>query len=223
VSESAREFWEKTASRYDRITKGLIGRPLPRAAELTANAVRGADRVLEVAAGTGLLTTAVAPGVGTVVATDLAENMLAILRDRLARAKISNVETARRDIYELGYPAGSFDAAVAGNVLHLVPDLDRALDALCSVLRPGGKLVAPTFVHDETLRSRVLSRLFGAFMVMHRRFTAASLRHALERNGLRVVRSETIRGPIPIAFVEAVRAPLDERATAPAHKRSPGN
>jgi phosphatidylethanolamine/phosphatidyl-N-methylethanolamine N-methyltransferase len=204
MSDAERDFWEKTASRYDRVTKGLLGRPLPRTAELTAAVVAGAGDVLEVAAGTGLLTAAYAPGAGRVVATDLADNMLAILRERMKRAGIANVETARRDIYDLGYPPGSFDVVVAGNVLHLVPDLDRALDALCYVLRPGGKLVAPTFVHDETLRSKVLSRVFGAFMVMHRRFTAASLRGALERHGLRVVNAETIRGPIPIAFVEAV-------------------
>ncbi len=203
MNEAGRDFWEKAASGYDRVAKGLLGRPLPRAAELTAGAVAGAGDVLEVAAGTGLLTAAIAPGAGRVVATDFAENMLAILRERMKHAGISNVETARRDIYALGYPPGSFDVVVAGNVLHLVPDLDRALDALCYVLRPGGKLVAPTFVHDETLWSKVLSRVFGAFMVMHRRFTAASLRGALERHGLRVVAAETIRGPIPIAFVEA--------------------
>jgi phosphatidylethanolamine/phosphatidyl-N-methylethanolamine N-methyltransferase len=209
MNESARDFWEKTASRYDRVTKSLLGRPLPRAVELTAGAVAGAGNVLEVAAGTGLLTAAIAPRVGRVVATDLADNMLANLRERMKRAGITNVETARRDICALGYPPASFDIVVAGNVLHLVPDLDRALDALTYVLRPGGRLVAPTFIHDETLRSKVLSRVFGAFMVMHRRFTAASLRGALERHGLRVVSAETIRGPIPIAFVEAVLLPVE--------------
>jgi len=204
MPEANREFWERTASRYDRVTKGLLGRPVPRMAELTADAVSGAGRVLEVAAGTGLLTEAIAPRVGQVVATDYAENMLKVLEDRLRRVGVSNVETARRDIYALGYPAESFDAVVAGNVLHLVPDLDGALGALRGVLRPGGKLVAPTFVHDETLRAKVLSRLFGAFMVMHRRFTTASLRRALEQHGFRVVRTETIPGPIPIAFVEAI-------------------
>lgn len=204
MAEANRDFWERTASRYDRVTKGVLGRPLPRMLELTAASVSGAGSVLEVAAGTGLLTAAIAPRVGKVIATDYADNMLALLRERMSRAGITNVETARRDIDELGYPAGSFDAVVAGNVLHLVPDLDRALQSLRSVLRPGGRLIVPTFVHDETLRSKVLSRVFGAFMVMHRRFTAASLRNALERQGLRVVRSETIPGPIPIAFVEAV-------------------
>jgi hypothetical protein len=45
---------------------------------------------------------------------------------------------------------------------------------------------------------------------MHRRFTAASLRQALERRGLRITRAETVPGLIPIAYVESV---LDEKST----------
>lgn len=120
-------------------------------------------------------------------------------------AGISNVESARRNIYDLGYPAASFDIVVAGNVLHLVPDLERALDALRYVLRPGGKLIAPTFVHDETRLSWVVSRLLVTLLgqPMSRRFTATSLRQALEQRGFRVTRAETIPGVIPVAYVES--------------------
>jgi ubiquinone/menaquinone biosynthesis C-methylase UbiE len=150
------------------------------------------------------MTSAIAPRVQQVVATDYADNMLAILRERMKGAGISNVEAVHRDIYALGYPSESFDVVVAGNVLHLVPDLERALDALCHVLRPGGKLITPTFAHDETalawVASRVLANVLG--QPMHRRFTTASLRHALEQRGFRITRAETILGLIPIAYVE---------------------
>lgn len=206
------DFWERKAPQYDRVAKGVFGRPLPRVLELTASGVSGAETVLEVAAGTGLMTAAIAPRARRVVATDYADGMLAILQERLTRAGISNVEAVRRDIYALGYPPGSFDAVVAGNVLHLVPDLERALDALCQVLRPGGRLITPTFVHDETALAWVVSRILAHVLgqPMHRRFTAASLRNSLEQRGLRITRSETVPGLIPIAYVESV---LDERST----------
>jgi ubiquinone/menaquinone biosynthesis C-methylase UbiE len=205
--ERDRRFWESQASRYDRVVTGVLGRPMPRVLELTAGAVSGADTVLEVAAGTGLMTAAIAPRVGKVIATDYADNMLAVLRERMRTAGISNVEALHRDIYALGYPAASFDAVVAGNVLHLVPDLERALDALCHVLRPGGKLITPTFVHDETAFSWVTSRLLALLgQPMHRRFSAASLRRAVEQRGLRISRAETIPGVIPIAYIESVLA-----------------
>lgn len=200
-----RDFWERKAPQYDRVVKGLLGRPWPRVLELTATGVSGADSVLEVAAGTGLLTAVIAPRVRRVVATDYADNMLAVLVERLKTAGNSNVECAHRDIYALGYPPGSFDVVVAGNVLHLVPDLQRALDALCHVLRPGGKLITPTFVHDETRISWLVSRLLVLMgQPIHRRFTATSLRESLERRRLQVTVSETIPGLIPIAYVESV-------------------
>ncbi len=201
-----RDFWEKRAAQYDRVATGLFGRPLPRVLELVANGVSGADTVLEVAAGTGLITAAIAPCVRRVVATDYSDNMLAILQQRMQAAGISHVEAVHRDIYALGYPAGSFDVVIAGNVLHLVPDLEKALDALSYVLRPGGKLIAPTFVHGETRLSRLVSRLVVTFLgqPVHRRLTTGSLRQALEDRGLQVSRHETIPGVIPVAYVEGI-------------------
>ena len=204
-----RDFWERKAPQYDRVVTGILGRPLPRVLELTASAVAGTEAVLEVAAGTGLITAVIAPRARQVIATDYSDSMLAILRERMKRTGISNVEAARRDIYALGYPADSFDVVVAGNVLHLVSDLERALDALCHVLRPRGKLITPTFVHDETVLAWVASRVLEKVLrqPMRRRFTTTSLRQALERRGLRIARAETIPGVIPVAYLESVLEP----------------
>lgn len=209
TSDQDRHFWERSARQYDRVVTRLFGRPLPRVLELTASGVAGAETVLEVASGTGLVTAVIAPRVRQVVATDYADNMLAVLRERMASAGLTNVETAQRDIYALGYPAGSFDAVVASNVLHLVPDLEGALDALCHVLRPGGKLITPTFVHHETVLASVVSWLLANVLgqPMRRRFTAASLRRALEHRGLQITRAETVPGLIPITYLESTLTP----------------
>jgi phosphatidylethanolamine/phosphatidyl-N-methylethanolamine N-methyltransferase len=204
VGNRDREFWEKHAASYDRTLK-LFARPLPRMLSLVSEAVSGAANVLEVAAGTGVVTTAIAPRVGRLVATDYASAMLGVLQKRVREAGLANVECEYGDIYALAYPPGSFDAVVACNVLHLVPDLPKALQALCRVLSPGGKLIAPTFCHDETWTSWVVSRALAVIgQPMHRRFTTTSLRDALERAGVRVRLAETIAGLIPIGYVEGV-------------------
>lgn len=200
-----REFWERLAPRYDRSTRLLAG-PLPRVRELVAEAVGGAESVLEVAAGTGYFTVAMAPRVGRLVATDYADGMVAVLRERLAGAGLSNVECARADLYALEYPEASFDAVVGANVLHLVPDLAGALSALRRVLRPGGVLVAPTYAHGQTTVARAVSRLLALYgQPMYRRFTAASLARALEEAGFAVRRLEVVRGVLPVAFVSGER------------------
>ena len=153
--------------------------------------------------GTGLLTTAIAGAADHVVATDYADAMVNMLRERVGGSTLQNVRCEQADLYALPYPAGTFDVAVAANVLHLVPDVSRAVAALRHVLRPAGRLVVPTFAHDETLLSAAVSRALAVTgFPGHRRFTADSLRRALEHQGLVVERSETLPGLIPIAYVE---------------------
>jgi phosphatidylethanolamine/phosphatidyl-N-methylethanolamine N-methyltransferase len=197
---TGRDYWERNARRYDASLR-VLGQPLPRMLELVGEAVQGSGRVLEVAAGTGLVTPLLARSAEEVVATDYAEAMVRILEQRVREARLGNVQCERADLYELRFEAGSFDAVVAANVLHLVPDLRGALAALRRVLRPGGRIVVPTFCHDETRISWVVSRLLAIQgFPGHRRFTALTFRAALESAGVRVARAETLPGLIPIGY-----------------------
>ena len=199
------DYWERHARNYDASLRWVLGRPLPRMLELASEAVRGRARVLEVAAGTGIVTPAIAQTSESVVATDYAAAMVEALEQRVQVAGLENVTCEQADVYALPYQAGEFDAVVAANVLHLVPDLPVALQALRNVMKPGGLLVAPTFCHDETRLSWVVSRLLAVSgFPGHRRFTMQSLRSALEDNGLHVARAELLPGLIPVGFVEGV-------------------
>ena len=175
--------------------------------ELTSAAVNGKKTVLEVAAGTGIVTSAIAQRCDSVVATDYASAMVEALKQRVQDAGLKNVICEQADIYSLSYETGAFEAVVAANVLHLVSDLPGAIEALRKVTVPGGTLVVPTFCHDETKVSWLVSRLLAVTgFPGHRRFTLQSLKTALGDNGLRVVRAELLPGLIPVGFVEAVFA-----------------
>lgn len=203
MTSPGRAYWERHAKRYDRSTR-FLSRPVPRMLELAVEAAHGKPRVLEVAAGTGLITTAIAPVVGEVIATDYAAAMVAQLEARVREEGLSNVRCEQADLYELRFDDRSFDAVFAANVLHLVPDLERALASLRRVLRAGGVLVVPTYLHGETAYASILSRLFALTgFPGQRRFSSASLRIAIEAAGLRISHHETIPGPFPIGYVEA--------------------
>lgn len=210
TAEKDKHYWDKHAKNYDR-SMSLLGRPIPRMVELAGEATHGLGRVLEVAAGTGLVTPALAAGAGEVVATDYSAAMVAALEGRVQRAGVTNVLCEQADIYALRFEDGAFDAVVAANVLHLVPDLAGALAALRRVVKPGGKVVVPTFCHDETALSWMVSRVLAVTgFPGHRRFTAKSLRQAVEAAGLRVTRAETLSGLIPIGYVEGMFPGADE-------------
>lgn len=212
--DAERAYWDRNAKRYDR-SMSLLGRPIPRMVSLVGAATRGAGRVLEVAAGTGLVTPTLAASATEVVATDYSAAMVAELERRVRDAGLTHVRCEQADLLHLRFDDGEFDAVVAANVLHLVPDLPAALASLRRVVRPGGLLVAPTYCHDETRLSWVVSRALAATgFPGHRRFTLASLRAALEAAGVRVARAETLPGLLPIGYVDGTFPPLTSRPPA---------
>lgn len=216
--DAERGYWDRHATNDDR-SMAILGRPLPRMCALVAEELRGAREVLEIGAGTGLVTQTVAEVAEHVVATDYAEAMVRRLRERVAAAGLSNVECLTRDLHALGFEAGRFDAVVCANVLHLVPDIAGAIAALRVPLRPGGKIIAPTFCHGETILSRLAS--YGIALTGfpgHRRFTSDGLRRTFESEGFRVLRHETIPGLFPIGFVACVAG-----VQGPAEHPSPVN
>lgn len=197
-------YWERHARRYDRATYVLSRRPVARMLELAVDAARGKRHVLEVAAGTGLVTAAIAPVVGELIATDYAARMVEQFQARIHGAGLTNVRCERADLAALPFGPASFDAVVAANVLHLLPDLEQGLDCLRRVLRPGGTLIAPTYLHGETRFARILSRLVAITgFPIQRRFTSRSLHAAIAAAGFQIACTETIPGGFPVGFVAA--------------------
>ena len=201
-SDDGRSYWERHAKRYERSMR-LLGGPLPRMIELAGGAVRGSGLVLEVAAGTGLVTSVLGREAEHVIATDYARAMVTRLDAKVRAEGLANVRCEQADLYALRFAPATFDAVVAANVLHLVPDLPGALSALRRVAKPGGRLILPTYCHDETMASWMVSRLLALTgFPGKRRFTTERLVDAVELAGLRVTLVETVPGLIPIGYVE---------------------
>ncbi|MBN1425448.1 methyltransferase domain-containing protein, partial [Candidatus Fermentibacteria bacterium] len=101
-------------------------------------------QVLDVGCGPGRLTLPLARQVaadGKVVAVDMQERMLAVLRERLAHQGITNVETILKGAGQgdLGHE-DTFDRAVLVTVLGEIRGREEALREIFCALKPGGIL-----------------------------------------------------------------------------------
>ncbi len=100
-------------------------------------------RVLDLAAGTGKLTAALAGLGAEVTAVEPDPAMLAELRRRLPA-----IPAGPGRAEEIPLPDGSVDAVLVGQALHWF-DLDRAVPEIARVLAPGGVLAALWNVDDD--------------------------------------------------------------------------
>ncbi|EAQ03725.1 methyltransferase, UbiE/COQ5 family protein [Pseudooceanicola batsensis HTCC2597] len=202
---NAEAFW-------DGVAKSYAERPIQNTDQHERTVARAASylgpdaRVLEVGCGTGTIALKLAPHAAVVLATDLSGALLDIARQRAADAGVENVGFARHAVDDL--PEGGFDAVMSFNVVHLIEDMDGALGAMASRVRPGGVLVLKTGCLAENWTGRLLRPVIGAMRLVGKApFVAfrrvAEVEAAVERQGLRIVEAENMGGAVVTRFLVA--------------------
>jgi SAM-dependent methyltransferase len=109
-------------------------------------------RVLDVAAGAGGQTLAAARRVGahgSVLATDISENILQFAERAAAEAGVTNLATRVMDGERLEVEPGFFDAVISRLGFMYFPDQQAAFEAMRSALRTGGRLAGIVFSTPE--------------------------------------------------------------------------
>lgn len=191
VSKAA--FWDRIARKYaaDPITD-VAGY------EATLRRVQGllsADHdVLEIGCGTGTSALRLAPSTRRLLATDVSTEMIAIAQEKLTYQPVPQLSFSVADADSSLSAQGMYDAVLAFNLLHLVSDLDQALEMAAQTLRPGGLLISKTPCISEMnplvrYLALPLMRILGkAPHVLC--FNAAHLQSAIARQGMEIVSVE---------------------------------
>jgi demethylmenaquinone methyltransferase/2-methoxy-6-polyprenyl-1,4-benzoquinol methylase len=111
------------------------------------------ERVLDLAAGTGVSTAQLAHGGTYAVACDFS---LGMLRAGRARRRRRHLPFVAGDATRLPFADGRFDAVVISFGLRNISDVSAALGEMARVVRPGGRLVVCEFSRPTWAPFRVL-------------------------------------------------------------------
>ena len=195
-------FWDRVAWLYDlveRSNRAVNAAAAARAAEL----VPAGARVLDCAAGTGEFSLTAAERAGSVLCTDLSLPMLERARKKAQKRGLTNISFAQRDITALPDRDGSFDAVIAANVLHLLPQPERAVRELWRVTAPRGRLILPTYLQGRvgTAYGTMIKIYQGVGFHYEHAFTPETYRMLLESMDLAPVSVEVIPGRVPEGIV----------------------
>jgi ubiquinone/menaquinone biosynthesis C-methylase UbiE len=153
----------------------------------------GHGALLDVACGPGVVTSALAPRVASVVAFDATEQMLEKAKARCAKAGLCNVEFKMGNAEDLPFADAQFDGVVTRLAVHHFANPQRALDEMFRVLCPGGTAVIVDVVSSEdTAESNLQNAIERLRDSSHVRMLPASeLDACITRSGFRNLESST--------------------------------
>ena len=154
-------MFDEVAAGYDRTNTVLsLGNDrLWRIATTRAVAPRPGQRILDLAAGTGASSVALARSGAQVVAGDFSPGMIAEGRRR--HGHVPNVTFVEADAMALPFADDEFDAVTISFGLRNVNDPKKALAEMLRVTAPGGKLVVCEFSHPQNAAFAGLYRFYN--------------------------------------------------------------
>lgn len=164
-AEVAAAFFAANAAQWERIRS--LHAPEKDVEDAIVRVLKSAplSALLDAGTGTGRMLELLAPFIARGVGVDVSAEMLAIARDRLARAGIHHCQVRLADIFHLPFSADapSFDAVLFHQVLHYLDDPQAAIVDAARVLRPEGRILVADFAPHtlEFLRAELAHRRLG--------------------------------------------------------------
>ena len=164
------------------------------------------DLVVDLGAGTGLLTLALAPHVRELVAVDISERMLERLDASAVADGVDNVEPLVADLRRLPLEDESATLVVSNYAFHHLddPGKELALAEARRILQPGGRLVICDMMFSLSLDARDRRLVWEKVKAMLKRGPAGVVR--IFRNGVRVVAGRWERPATPESWQEMLEA-----------------
>ena len=186
-------FWDKVSGVYDLFENIYNKSVYQSTGESVAKYIKNTDRVLECACGTGAISIFIAPVCKELIVSDYSVGMLKQAKKKLKN--YDNIDYRRVDITDIEAEDNSFDVVVAGNVIHLLPDPQRAMNEITRVCKDGGRLIIPTYINGDEgtnkLAVKFLEKLGASFKCQ---FDAESYEKFFEDMGYENVIYEVVRG-----------------------------
>ena len=192
-------FWDKISPLYDLFENVYNHKVYAGTGKKVAEFIDPADEVLECACGTGAITVCIAEKCRRLIATDYASGMLKQAKRKCR--KFRNVSFKRVDITSIKCRNDRFDKVVAGNVIHLLLEPGKALAELERVVKPGGRIIIPTYI-NMSKKSAGLAVKFIEFLGadFKKQFDMDSYREFFNEIGYRDVEYYVVDGRMPCAI-----------------------
>lgn len=158
-------------------------------------------KLLEIGTGTGLIALKLDKDFNEIEAIDYSEKMIEIARKKALKQKCGNIKFRVGNVFKLDYEDHIFDYVVIANVLHIIPEPEKAMKEIKRILKADGILFAPTFVHKGSKKAKIFEKVAAVKgFKTYSQWSGNDYIKFLENNKFKVIKSNYMKASFPSLF-----------------------
>ncbi|MEA2101124.1 MAG: class I SAM-dependent methyltransferase [Thermodesulfobacteriota bacterium] len=201
-------YWSDFADDFEERANYVVGRKDIEAIKAFLSKQKIFGKTLELGCGAGTYSEVLIREAQHLVATDLSDEMVAASKERLKGTENFSVEKA--DCFSLFYPDSSFDTVFMANLLHVIPEPQKAVAEGKRVLKKNGRLIVISWTTEGLSFFSKLGMIYrylkcwGKPPPASQRLTVQKTQKILKMCGLRVEEAKLIGNKSKAIFINAI-------------------
>lgn len=137
----SKQFWDKQSVNYDN-TERQFEPIFEQIINLTKEHLKNSDKAMDFGCATGTKTFQLSDSVSHMHGFDISPNMIEIAKKKAAELNIANVDFSSGTLDKNSFQSEQFDVIISYGVMHLMDDIDDALQKIRSFLKSGGLFIS---------------------------------------------------------------------------------
>ena len=139
-------YWFKFSNDLEKRTNYVVGKNEIEEIKTFLTEQKKLGRTLELGCGNGTYSEILIREAEYLTATDFSDEMVAVTKNRFQGIK--NISVEKANCFGLSYPDSSFDTVFMANLLHVIPEPEKAVSEGKRVLNKNGRLIIISFTTE---------------------------------------------------------------------------
>jgi len=201
-------YWSKFADDLEERTNYVVGKNDIEIIKTVLAEQKNLGKTLELGCGNGTYSKILIREADYLTATDFSDEMVAVSKNRLKG--IENISIEKANCFNLSYPDSSFDTVFMANLLHIIPEPEKAVAEAKKVLSKNGKLIVISFTTEGmTFFSRLgmvyrYLKTYGKPPPAAQTLTVRKTRKMSEESGFKIEEAKLVGNKSKAIFLRAV-------------------
>ena len=198
------QYWSKFADDFEERNNYVVGSEDMGIILDEVKQQKDLKNVLELGCGNGTYSKVLITEATQLTATDFSDEMVNAATSRLKT--FENIKVEKADCFNLPYSDSSFDTVFMANLLHIIPEPEKAILECKRVLRKGGKIIIVSFTTEGMSIINKISmvyrylKTYGKPPTCAQNLTVNKVEEMLVNNGLKVEGSKIIGNKVKAVF-----------------------